>query len=295
MNAIITCKGLSHSYGRKEVLKNIDFEVQSGRIFGLLGKNGAGKTTTINILMGFLQPTSGDCSIFGEPSHDITPETRKRIGLLHEGHLQYDFMSIRQVERFYSGFYDRWKSDVYYSLMDRMDVSRDRKLFRLSCGQRSQVALGLILAQDPDLMILDDYSMGLDAGYRRLFLDFLRDFVKDSGRTVLVTSHIVQDLEKFVDDLIILDKGEVKVQTTLDAFLSGLHQYRFTVSGDRAGLECDDVVRNFDIVGEEAFVFTFEDLPALKKHLVEKGVSCDDIAPEPMTLEEAFIGVTGKY
>ena len=107
MQDVIACRNLRHSYGSKEVLSGLDFTVAPGRIFGLLGKNGAGKTTTINILMGFLQPASGDCRIFGEPSHDIRPETRTRIGLLHEGHLQYDFMTVRQVERFYSGFYPR--------------------------------------------------------------------------------------------------------------------------------------------------------------------------------------------
>lgn len=295
MNSVVTCRDLCHSYGRKEVLKNVDFDVKSGRIFGLLGKNGAGKTTTINVLMGFLQPSSGDCSIFGEPSHDIRPETRKRIGLLHEGHLQYDFMTISQVERFYSGFYDGWKRDVYYSLMDRMDVSRNRKLFRLSCGQRSQVALGLILAQDPDLMILDDYSMGLDAGYRRLFLDYLRDFVQGTGKTVLVTSHIVQDLEKFVDDVIILDRGKVVVQSTLDAFLADLHQYRFTSPGAPGRLARDEVVRNFDIVGERVSIFSFDQLPDLQAHLRKLEIPHQEIVDQPMTLEDAFIGITGKY
>jgi len=295
MDAIIECRDLNHRYGKKEVLRDLNFTVEPGRIFGLLGKNGAGKTTTINILMGFLQPVSGQCSIFGEASHNILPETRKKIGLLHEGHLQYDFMTVAQVEHFYSGFYPRWKKEIYFSLMDKMEMPHDRKLFRMSCGQRSQVALGLILAQDPELMILDDFSMGLDAGYRRLFLDYLRNYVQDSGKTVMVTSHIVQDLEKFVDDIIILDKGSVLVQSPLNEFRSGLRQYSFSLEHGNDRIVDNEIIKNHDVVGDLASVFTFEEMARIKEYLSELGVEATDMKEVSMTFEDAFIGVTGKY
>ena len=295
MSTIIECRDLCHSYGKKEVLHNLNFKVESGRIFGLLGKNGAGKTTTINILMGFLQPVSGSCSIFGEPSYDISPDARKRIGLLHEGHLQYDFMTIAQVERFYSRFYPRWNRETYFLLIDKLGLPPNRKLFRMSCGQRSQVALGLILAQDPDLMILDDYSMGLDAGYRRLFLDLLQNHARQSGKTVMITSHIVQDLERFVDDIIILDKGQVLVQSTLDTFRGGLQQFQFTLSrGDRQ-IERDETIMNFDVVGDTVSIYTFDIMGKVKDHLSAKGIAAEDLKEVSMTLEDAFIGITGKY
>ena len=295
MADVIECRKLCHSYGRKEVLKNLDFTVAEGRILGLLGKNGAGKTTTINILMGFLQPTSGACSIFGEPSHDISPATRTRIGLLHEGHLQYDFMSVAQVERFYANFYPRWKREIFYSLVDGMGMPHGRKLFHMSCGQRSQVALGLILAQDPDLMILDDYSMGLDAGYRRLFLDFLANRVRGTNKTVMVTSHIVQDLERFVDDIIIIDRGEVLVQSSLADFAARFKCFAFTSTKGREKLAKDGVVANFDIVEERVSLFTFADRPRLEEHLAGLGIEAGRLEEVPMSLEDAFIGITGKY
>jgi ABC-2 type transport system ATP-binding protein len=295
MDKIIECKDLCHSYGRKEVLRNLNFTVGPGRIFGLLGKNGAGKTTTINILMGFLQPVSGQCSIFDEPSHDIRPETRKKIGLLHEGHLQYDFMTVQQVERFYSGFYPRWRREVFFGLMEKMDMPHDRKLYRMSCGQRSQVALGLILAQDPELMILDDFSMGLDAGYRRLFLDYLKNYVQDSGKTVMVTSHIVQDLEKFVDDIIILDQGTVLVQSPLAEFRSGLRQFCFTLEQGKEKLRQDEVIKNHDVVGDRVSLFTFAEHAGVQEYLRGLGIDARDLEETDMSFEDAFIGVTGKY
>lgn len=135
------------------------FEVPKGRILGLLGKNGTGKTTTINILMGYLKPRSGVCRIFGEDIQSMHPVTRERIALLIEGHVQYAFMSIEEIEKYYSAFYPRWNKEAYYELMKKLKVAPRQKISRMSCGQRSQVALGLILAQNADLLVLDRFSL----------------------------------------------------------------------------------------------------------------------------------------
>ena len=175
MENIIECKKLTHHYGKREIFKDLSFCVPKGKIVGLLGKNGVGKSTTINILMGFLEATSGECLVYGEQSHKLTPETKAKIGLLHEGHVQYDFMTIEQVEKYYSKFYPNWKKELYYALVSKLNVPKNQVIKKLSCGQRSQVVLGLIFAQDADLLILDDYSLGLDVGYRSLFLEYLKE------------------------------------------------------------------------------------------------------------------------
>lgn len=210
---VISVKNLSQRYGRGRIIyDNLSFEVPKGRILGLLGKNGTGKTTTINILMGYLKPQRGQCSVFGEPITRLSPATRSRIALLLEGHVQYSFMTIGEIERFYAAFYPHWDKDIYYDLMSKLKVSPRQRISSMSCGQRSQVALGLILAQNADLLVLDDFSLGLDPGYRRLFVEYLRDYVKARGKTVFMTSHIIQDLERIVDDCIILDYGKILVQ-----------------------------------------------------------------------------------
>lgn len=120
---VISVHNLSQRYGTGRVIySDLSFEVPKGRILGLLGKNGTGKTTTINILMGYLRPQSGECRIFGEPITDLRPETRARIALLIEGHVQYAFMTIAQIEKFYSRFYPRWNSEAYYELMKKLHV-----------------------------------------------------------------------------------------------------------------------------------------------------------------------------
>ena len=144
-------------------------------------------------------------------------------------------------------------------------------------------------------MILDDFSMGLDAGYRRLFLDYLKNYVQDSGKTVLVTSHIVQDLEKFVDDIIILDQGTVLVQSPLAAFRSGLRQFCFTLEQGKEKLRQDEVIKNHDVVGDRVSLFTFEERAGVQEHLRGLGIDAKDLEEVDMTFEDAFIGVTGKY
>lgn len=209
---VISCEHLTHFYGKRKIYEDLNFKVNSGSIAGLLGKNGTGKTTTINILMGYLKPRSGRCTIFGEDVQHISPLTRQRIALLLEGHVQYSYMNIRQIEKFYSAFYPKWNADAYYGLMEKLKVAPGQIIGRMSNGQRSQVALGLILAQNADLLVLDDFSLGLDPGYRRLFCEYLREYAKDQGKTVFLTSHIIQDLEKLVDQVIIMDYGSILVQ-----------------------------------------------------------------------------------
>ena len=166
MSPILACKHLTHYYGKRKIYEDLSFEVPRGRILGLLGKNGTGKTTTINILSGYLKPRSGECLIFGENIQTMPPALRRNIGLLLEGHVQYQFMNITQIERFYSAFYPgQWKKEAYYELMRMLKVAPGQIISRMSNGQRSQVALGLILAQNPELLILDDFSLGLDPGY----------------------------------------------------------------------------------------------------------------------------------
>lgn len=241
MDYAIECINLTHYYGKKLVYENLNFQVPEGTILGLLGKNGSGKTTTINILNGFLQPRSGRCLIYGEDSQRLSPANKARIGFLIEGHIQYSFMDIHQIEKFYSGFYPKWDREPYWELMSKLKVTPHQKISSMSCGQRSQVALGLILAQDPDLLILDDFSMGLDPGYRRLFIDYLRAYAKARHKTIFTTSHIVQDMERLIDDVLIMDYNRVLTQRPVEEFMREFKQFSFELEDEKAEIPKTDL------------------------------------------------------
>ena len=290
---MISCENLTHYYGKRLIFENLSFDVPKGRILGLLGKNGTGKTTTINILNGYLKPKSGECRIFNEDVQNMNPLTRRKIGMLIEGHIQYSFMSIEQIERFYSAFYPRWNKEAYYELLKKLKVAPRQRISRMSCGQRSQVALGLILAQNHELLILDDFSLGLDPGYRRLFIDYLRDFATSEKKTVFLTSHIIQDMERLIDDCIIMDYGKILTQQPIKKLLTDYRQYTFNITGDSlpdmTELYYPTIIRNHVETG------SFLSPEEMKGLLESNGISYSDLLWNHVSLEDAFIGLTGKY
>lgn len=294
--SVISVKNLTQRYGTGRIIySDLSFEVPKGRILGLLGKNGTGKTTTINILMGYLRPQKGECRIFGEKITEMSPATRSRIALLIEGHVQYAFMTIEQIERFYSRFYPKWNRDAYYELMNKLHVSPGQKISSMSCGQRSQVALGLILAQNADLLVLDDFSLGLDPGYRRLFIDYLREFAKAEEKTVFMTSHIIQDLERLIDDCIILDYGKILTQMPVDELLRDFSRYTLQTDVPVEKFSADSLFVNPGKIKDELEFYTFKPIDEVRAALGSLGVDSGSLVRQDMSLEDAFIGLTGKY
>lgn len=293
---VIKATNLTHFYGSKKVFEGINFSIQQGKITGLLGKNGTGKTTLINIINSFLVPTAGNVQIFGEPAQDLSNSNKSKIGYLIEGHIQYDFMSIKQIEYFYSGFYPKWNAKKFYELIDLMHLKPSHKISKMSCGQRSQIALGLLFAQEPELIILDDFSMGLDPGYRRLFIDYLKHYVAKNDITVFVTSHIVQDMEKLINEVMILDEHKIQYQESLSEFMHSIHMFSLPKNDFSIHIKqkFDSIIRIEELANEIQFL-SRKDLSQIKYLLKASGINQDNIQEIKMTLEDAFVGLTGRY
>ncbi len=291
---VIICDHLTHYYGKRCIYSDLSFTVKKGTITGLLGKNGTGKTTTINILMGYLKPTSGRCTVFGEDASNISSDTRARIALLLEGHIQYSFMTIEQIEKFYSKFYPKWNKNAYYELMSRLKVAPGQRISNMSNGQKSQVALGLILAQNADLLVLDDFSLGLDPGYRRLFIEYLRDYAKSEEKTVFMTSHIIQDVEKLVDDCIIMDYGKILFHDKIGVLTGSLVKYTYQNGGSTKMPSADFILHPSEYRGRTEF-YSFAPEDKIRSALKAEGIDAETMKAEKMNLEDAFIGLTGKY
>lgn len=276
LDNIIEIKDLSYSYGKKVIYENLNLSIKRGSKHAILGKNGVGKSTLINILMGYLKPKSGKCLIFNESSYSLSNEVKKNIALLHEGFISYDYMSIKEYENFFVPFYESWNSCVFYELIDLMELDYNQKLSTLSFGQKSQVVLGTLFAQDAKLLILDDYSMGLDAGYRRLFIDYLKDYIKHKDKTILITSHIVEDLLGIIDDITIIQKGGKVYQDTLGNFLNKFNCYKF----NDEDINKDSIYRIDEYKGDKK-LFSFKNIDNLEKIQV--------------SFEDKFLGFVGKY
>ena len=294
MEKVIECKNITHYYGEKLIYENLNFEVEKGKVLGLLGKNGTGKTTIINILNGYLKPRSGECYLLGENMNHLTPATKAKIGLLLEGHVQHTYFTIEQIEKYYRAFFPNWKRDAFYGLMEKLKVVPHQKINHMSCGQRSQVALGLLFAQDPELLILDDFSMGLDPGYRRLFVEYLRDFAAGGDKTIFLTSHIIQDMELLIDDCMILDYGRLLIHKPTREIMENFLRFRFSLNEGQVPAE-HEKLWNTEKNNNQWITYSFEPLETVRQLLESKGVQVADLKEETLSLEDAFIGLTGKY
>lgn len=227
--AVVSTHRLTVTFPGCEALREVDLAVRPGTVFALLGENGAGKTTLIRALTGFLKPTSGSCRVLGlDPDRDAL-EIRRRVGYVADSPALYDWMRVGEIGWFAASFYQPGYLDHYRELILRYEVAEDRKIRNLSKGQRAKVALALALAHDPELLILDEPTSGLDPLVRREFLESMLDRVA-TGRTVLLSSHQIAEVERVADTVAILHQGKFRVIDSLSTLKEAVSEV--TVSLD---------------------------------------------------------------
>ena len=203
----IKIEGLHFSYGKKQVLKGVDLEVPKGSIFGFLGRNGAGKTTTIKTLLGLQKPQAGRCVVGGLDSVTKTLEVRRRIGFMAEDQQMYGWMKVSRIIKWVAGFYPDWDYKFADELAEVLRLPKNTKVKELSKGQNSSLALLLALGHRPDIVILDDPTLGLDPIARKDFLRHVIDLLQSNNVTVFFSSHLLYEIEPVADHIAILDKG----------------------------------------------------------------------------------------
>lgn len=218
MNDAIATKGLTKFYGDQCVVNTLNLSVPSGSVYGLLGRNGSGKSTTLKMLLGFVQPSYGQARLLDEDIAHLSPETRARIAYVAEGHPFPRWMTVGELVCFSRRFYPRWNNALCEQILDHFALSRKAKIRRLSNGQRAQVSLAVAVAPDPELLILDDPTLGLDTVVRRDFLESLVQIIQRQGRTILISSHILSDVERVADRIGILCDGVLRVDCPTEHF-----------------------------------------------------------------------------
>jgi ABC-2 type transport system ATP-binding protein len=233
MSYAIRTHGLTKHYGGKCVVNALDLRVPRGSVYGLLGCNGSGKSTTIKMLLGLVRPDCGSVELLGSELGELTSATRARIAYLAEGHPLYRWMTVSQVVRFVRGCATGrpWNEPLVEQILDHGGLPRNLKIGRLSAGQRAQVSLALAVAGDPDLLILDDPMLGLDTVVRRDFLASMIQFIQRQGRTILLSSHILSDVERVADRIGILIDGVLRADCPTEHFKDALRKLVLTFAG----------------------------------------------------------------
>jgi ABC-2 type transport system ATP-binding protein len=202
---------LSKRYGRTWALQDCTLTLPAGRVAALVGPNGAGKTTLLHLSAGLLEPTAGSVQVFEQSPLRQPKETLPRVGFLAQDHPLYPSFTVADLLTFGRKLNPGWDDTLARARIDKLGIPLDRRAGKLSGGQQAQVALVLALAKRPELLLLDEPLASLDPLARRDFLRMLMDAVAESGMSVLLSSHIIGDLERVCDYLIILSAARVQL------------------------------------------------------------------------------------
>jgi ABC-2 type transport system ATP-binding protein len=289
--------------GVVEAVNGLDLEVRSGECFGLLGPNGAGKTTTIEILEGLQKPTAGEVEILGQRWGDDDKVLRQRIGITLQETQLAEKLTVAESLRLFRSFYARGIEPD--EVMERVGLTEKARSYvgKLSGGQKQRLAVACALVGNPDLLFLDEPTTGLDPQSRRQLWDILRDF-RAQGKTIMLTTHYMDEAERLCDRVAIVDHGKVIALDTpngLIARLGGEHHIEFALtdnqSADEAALSGLPAVASArQAHGVYILHVTAPHLavPALLELLQSRGLSLSRLTTRHVSLEDVFVSLTGR-
>lgn len=230
---VIRVSHLSKEFGGAQALRNVDLEIPRGSIVGFVGANGAGKSTLMRIMTGLYIPTHGSCMTLGQHAEKIRGEQLRRIGYVHQEGKLIGWMYVRQLIRFVAGHYpETWNHKLADEFVKRFDIPLNARISTMSPGKRQQLAILLAIGFEPELLILDEPAAGLDPLARYEFLQLLLDLVQSPDRTILISSHILADIEQVIDRVVIFKDGEIIRDCAFDALQEEFVQLRLTSRAD---------------------------------------------------------------
>lgn len=290
---VIETAGLTKHYGSFEAVSDLSLYVEEGSITGFLGQNGAGKSSTIRMLLGMMRPTRGGGTVLG---CDITdPESslamRRRVAYVAEDKRLYDYMTVRQLIAFTKAFYPTWRADIEKRLLDEFRLPLDRSIKQLSKGMRTQTALLTAFARGADLLIFDEPSEGLDPVAAEFVLRLTVSAAAD-GATVFFSSHQIAEVEQVADRVLMIDRGRLVLDTTLDAVKEVFRRIRVVHdSPERVDVSALPGVRRVRMEGRVVSVLASHNVDGIVEHLRAGGATTVEVIP--VTLKEVLLESIG--
>lgn len=292
-SAAIRVRGLVKTYGKTEALRGLDFDIPSGQLTGFLGPNGAGKTTTFRALLGLTRPNTGEIEILGMPVPGRLPEIVKKVGVIIEEPGLIKSLNGRlnlTIAADTLGF----GHERIDEMLDFVGLTDDahRKAQEYSKGMRQRLALAAAMLGEPEVLILDEPLDGLDPAGQHAFRARLKDLAAQ-GRTVIVSSHDLADIEALADHVVVIDKGKLVIDGPLESLLDG-GVIRVKTSDNAKAAEVL-IAAGFEVVQDEyGLVVTADSASSVAAALGATGIYPDEVRRERSSLESVFLGLTGS-
>ena len=292
MKSVIETTGLTKRFGSVLALDGVDLNLQGSCIVGLLGKNGCGKTTLIQHLMGLHLPAEGTVSTLGRPSDKLDHDELVQIGYVPQGIRLLDWMTVEQHLRYVSSFYPNWDRVREERLLEELELEADKTVGALSTGNLQKLAIIMAVCHHPRLLILDEPVSDLDPIVRGKFLEFLLELLREDEVTILVSSHILRDVEKIVDRVVCLDRGRLVADATLDELKESYSEWRvISNNGDLPKRFTEPFVLTQEISGREACLRVKQGASEVDHFRTTHGV---EVRGRPLNLEEMFPLLVGE-
>jgi ABC-2 type transport system ATP-binding protein len=303
--AALYVSGLRKAYKDVVAVNGIALEVQAGECFGLLGPNGAGKTTTIEICEGLTVPDAGDVEVLGLRWASDAPALRQRLGIQLQDTQLSDKLTVLETLTLFRSFYEQGPHPSDLIRLVQLQEKRDARVGVLSGGQKQRLALACALVGDPDLLFLDEPTTGLDPQARRQLWDLIDEF-KRAGRTILLTTHYMEEAERLSDRVAIMDHGEVIARGTPRELIASIgieHVVECSTGGPGRSVDLDAVrllpgVRDVQVANGGLRVQATElhrVVPALLAELTRQGLPLTELRTHSATLEDVFVALTGRH
>jgi ABC-2 type transport system ATP-binding protein len=301
----VAVQDLKKNYDSTEAVRGISFEIAPGECFGLLGPNGAGKTTTVEILEGLLTPSSGQVDVLGRQWGRDDHEIRERLGVCLQETVLSEKLEVGETLSLFRAFYRQGREPEQTIADVGLEEKRRARVGTLSGGQKQRLAVACALVGDPELLFLDEPTTGLDPQSRRQVWDLVRAF-KERRRTVLLTTHYMDEAERLCDRIAVMDHGQIIASGTpreLIRSLGGDHVVEITVDPDGPSPSPEDLqalpaVRSVHTEGAHLLLTVAEPhvaLPALLEQLTASGARLASLATRHASLEDVFVSLTGRH
>jgi ABC-2 type transport system ATP-binding protein len=284
---IIQIKNIAKRFGSIQAIADVSADIGAGTIVGLVGDNGSGKSTLLRHIIGLYLPDRGTCTTFGRDVARLSPAELSRIGYVHQEGKLPDWMTAGQLIRYVSAYYPNWNHRLEQRYVCDFDIGLDDRVGTLSPGQRQKLAILLAIAFEPELLILDEPASALDPLARSRFLDLLLEIIQKDSRTIIISSHILSDIEKIVDHLMVMRKGRLIYDNSLDIMREEYSRVTLT-SRDAVlpdALPFVDVLRAERTDHQARLTVHCADREILKAAV--SGLNCD-IEFHPLTLDELY-------